>query len=268
MFGYVAADIKRLTKEERAIYKAHYCGLCHVLKERYGSLGTSSLSYDMTFLEMVLSDLNDKSETEGTERCLAHPLKEHRFIYTDSTYYVADMQMMLGYYSLLDKIHDEGKGEKDEAKYRTIISELDAKYPRQGGRLREELEKLRIGEEKKETDAEKMALLTGNFLGEIFVDDDKSFFRDDLRTLGCGLGRFVYILDAWCDRKKDKKKGSYNPFTADTDREMVREMLTDAAATASAAFERLPLDQHVSILRNILYSGIWIRFEVTEKKDD
>ena len=54
MFGYVTADIANMSKEEKACYKAHYCGLCHVLKERYGAAGTSLLSYDMTFLEMLL----------------------------------------------------------------------------------------------------------------------------------------------------------------------------------------------------------------------
>ena len=191
MFGYVAADIKGLSKEERAIYKAHYCGLCHALKERYGSIGTSSLSYDMVFLEMLLSDLNDRDETEGSERCAVHPVKEHRYIVTDSTYYAADMQMLLGYYSLLDNIHDEGKGEREEEKYRAIITELTRKYPRQAEALKENLRLISIKEEERSKDAEALALLTGNFLGEIFVDDDGSFFRDDLRTLGCGLGRGI-----------------------------------------------------------------------------
>ena len=266
MFGYVAADIKGLSKEERAIYKAHYCGLCHALKERYGSIGTSSLSYDMVFLEMLLSDLNDRDETEGSERCAVHPVKEHRYIVTDSTYYAADMQMLLGYYSLLDNIHDEGKGEREEEKYRAIIAELTRKYPRQAEALKENLRLISIKEEERSKDAEALALLTGNFLGEIFVDDDGSFFRDDLRTLGCGLGRFVYLLDAWCDRKKDRKKGAFNPLADDIGRSDMKDMLIDAAATASSAFERLPLDQHVSIMRNILYSGIWIRFEVKDKE--
>ena len=267
MFGYVSADIKGLSKEERALYKSHYCGLCHVLKERYGSIGTSSLSYDMVFLEMLLSDLNDRKETEGSERCAVHPLKEHRYVITDSTYYAADMQMLLGYYSLLDNIHDEGKGEREEEKYRAIITELSQKYPRQSDALKSNLKKISAMEEEDKRQPEELALLTGAFLGEIFVDDENSFFRDDLRTLGCGLGRFVYLLDSWCDRKKDKKKGRFNPLPDDMAKASMKDMLIDAAATASSAFERLPLDQHVSIMRNILYSGIWIRFEVTDKND-
>ena len=268
MFGYVTADIKGLSKEERALYKAHYCGLCHVLRERYGNIGTSTLSYDMVFLEMVLSDLNDDEEKEGSERCIVHPIKEHRFIQTESTGYAADMQMLLGYYSLLDNIHDEGKGERNEEKFRKLMPELGRSYGRQAGRIKEELERVAAKEAEGCKDPEEMALLTGNLLGEIFVQDDTSFFRDDLRTLGCGLGRFVYLIDAWCDRKKDQKKGSYNPLPEVMRKEEMKDMLIDAAATASAAFERLPLDQYVSILRNILYSGIWIRFEGTERKDD
>ena len=268
MFGYVAADIKGLSKEERALYKAHYCGLCHVLRERYGSIGTSTLSYDMVFLDMVLSDLNDEEETEGSERCAVHPIKEHRYIHTASTGYAADMQMLLGYYSLLDNIHDEGKGGRNEEKFRALMPDLKARYQRQDGRIREELGRLMEREKDGCRDPEEMSLMTGNLLGEIFVYDDSSFFRDDLRALGCGLGRFVYLLDAWCDRKKDQKKGLYNPLPEGIGKGEMRDMLIDAAATASTAFEQLPLDQHVSILRNILYSGIWIRFEGTERKDD
>ena len=47
----------------------------------------------------------------------------------------------------------------------------------------------------------------------------------------------------------------------------INQDVIDAAADAGSAFERLPLDQHVPILRNIIYSGIWMRFEVTDKND-
>ena len=44
-------------------------------------------------------------------------------------------------------------------------------------------------------------------------------------------------------------------------------MLSDMMARASMAFERLPILQDAEILRNILYSGIWLRFEnATERR--
>ena len=266
MFGYVTADITNLTKEEKAKYKAHYCGLCHVLKEKYGNAGTSLLSYDMTFLEMLLSDLTDSKETSGTERCITNPIKEHRYITTECTAYAADMQMMLAYYSALDDQADEGKGSSALKKTEPYMKELAEKYPRQDIVLRNELSMLADDQNRKIKDAELLSRHSGTFLGEVFVMDEKSFFRDDLWALGYGLGRFVYIMDAWCDRKKDARKGIFNPLPADASWDDVKEMLISAAADASAALERLPLDEHISILRNVLYSGIWLRGEHSKEK--
>ena len=36
MFGYVLANASSLSPEEKRTYKEHYCGLCRVLRERYG----------------------------------------------------------------------------------------------------------------------------------------------------------------------------------------------------------------------------------------
>lgn len=261
MFGYVLANASSLSPEEKRTYKEHYCGLCRVLRERYGQKAIMALSYDMVFLEMVLSDLSDADETKGVERCIPHPVKEHGYTVTQFTAYAADMQMLLGYYSVLDKVKDEGRGKAEERKMRELLPTLEAKHPRVASVLKSGLEE--IGKKEKEgcRDAEAMALGFGSMLGEVFVYDDSSFFRDDLRSLGCGLGRFIYLLDAWCDRKKDAKEGAYNPLPEGIDEESMRSMLLDAAAAASTAFERLPLDQHVFILRNILYSGIWSRFK-------
>ena len=266
MFGYVTADIANLTKDEKARYKAHYCGLCHVLKEKYGSAGTSLLSYDMTFLEMLLSDLTDSEEKSGMERCATSPIKEHRFITTACTGYAADMQMLLAYYAALDDNADEGRGKSALRKTEQFIEALKEKYPRQNLVISKELSLLADDEMRDVRAPELMARHSGTFLGEVFVMDESSFFRDDLWALGYGLGRFIYLMDAWCDRKKDARKGLYNPLDADAGWESVKEMLLSAAADASAALERLPLDENISILRNVIYSGIWLRGEHKKKE--
>lgn len=265
MFGYVLANSSSLSKVEKEVYKAHYCGLCHVLRERYGQKAIMALSYDMVFLEMVLSDLTDADETKGSERCVTHPVKEHPYITTSFTEYAADMQMLLGYYSLLDKVKDEGKGKSEEKKMRTLLPQLEKKYPRIAESIRKGLDAINENEDRNLKEPETMSLLFGKILGEVFAYDDTSFFSSDLRGLGCGLGRFIYLLDAWCDRKKDEKDGAYNPLDKNITEENMRQMLLDAAAAASDAFERLPLNQHVFILRNILYSGIWSKFKEEKK---
>ena len=35
---------------------------------------------------------------------------------------------------------------------------------------------------------------------------------------------------------------------------------------AASGLERLPLDDNLSILRNIIYSGVWSRYEILNRK--
>ena len=266
MFGFVVLSKANSNEEERAVYKSHYCGLCHVLGEKYGKKGMMALSYDMVFLEMLLSDLYDEERISGKETCKLHPVKSHAYTYTKASEYAADMQMLLYYYSLLDNVHDEGRDKKKAESYKESVESLEKKYPRQANAIKKYLFEIEKREEEKCKDINQMALLFGKILGEIFAKDDDSFFSPDLRALGCGLGRFIYILDAWTDRKKDWRKGLYNPFKKEATESDAKELLLDAAATASESFERLALDEYIPILRNILYSGIWTRFKTEEKK--
>ena len=69
----------------------------------------------------------------------------------------------------------------------------------------------------------------------------------------------------------DVKKKNYNPLIARSGDEAFavhcEQMLSDMMARAAMAFERLPLLEDAEIMRNILYSGIWIRFEqATERR--
>ena len=73
----------------------------------------------------------------------------------------------------------------------------------------------------------------------------------------------IYFLDAARELDEDRKKGQYNPLAllgvqcgAD-----FRPQLTLLAGDAAEAFEGLPIVQDAALLRNILYSGVWTRFE-------
>ena len=106
---------------------------------------------------------------------------------------------------------------------------------------------------------------TGSFLAEMCVPRRDRWERD-LRTVGFYLGKFIYLMDAYDDLEDDEKKGSFNVLLAlrDLDREhfddTLKGILLDTAAICCRAFERLPILRDVELLRNILYSGIWVRF--------
>ena len=57
MFGYIIVNKAEMKFKEFDVYHSYYCGLCRKLKEKYGVAGQLSLSYDMTFLLMLLSGL-------------------------------------------------------------------------------------------------------------------------------------------------------------------------------------------------------------------
>ena len=78
MFGYVTANKPELKIREFARYKGYYCGLCHTLLENHGRRGQMTLTYDMTFLVILLSSLYEPKEEEMRKRCLIHPAKKQR----------------------------------------------------------------------------------------------------------------------------------------------------------------------------------------------
>ena len=101
-------------------------------------------------------------------------------------------------------------------------------------------------------------------LGELYVWK-KDVYERDLRELGFYLGKFIYLCDSFEDVEQDIKKKNYNPLVERFERPEFeaesRMMLEDMMARACRAFECLPLLEDAPIMRNILYSGIWLRFE-------
>ena len=77
-------------------------------------------------------------------------------------------------------------------------------------------------------------------------------------------------MDAYEDIEEDLKKNRYNPFKSrygEPDFEdNCQTILTMLMASCCKEFEKLPLLESVEILRNILYSGVWCRYELVRKK--
>ena len=55
MFGYVTVNKPEIKFKDFDMYRSFYCGLCRELRERYGIPGQISLTYDMTFVVLLLS---------------------------------------------------------------------------------------------------------------------------------------------------------------------------------------------------------------------
>ena len=87
--------------------------------------------------------------------------------------------------------------------------------------------------------------------------------------MGFYLGKFIYILDAYDDLQKDIEKNNYNALVGMAEREnfdeMCEEMLNYVLAECAHHFEKLPCVEDVELLRNILYAGVWEKFNQKRK---
>lgn len=271
MFGYVRANVADMTEAEKTRYRAFYCGLCRALKERHGQLGRLGLTYDMTFLTIFLTSLYEPEEEQGEMRCVTHPAKPHGYTRSEISDYAADMTIALTWHKCMDDWQDDGK--RTRKAYADLLQKsydrVKAQWPRQTRCIEESMAALSEVEKRQDASPDAAANCFGRLMAELFVMRE-DYWQNSLRSFGMALGRYVYLADAACDADKDRKSGSYNPVNLmGKQPEGMRDYLMQSLGVASQAFEALPLVQDESILRNILYSGIWQSYnEMIEKRKD
>ncbi len=272
MFGYIITNQKALPEERQRRFKALYCGLCHTLRHRHGIVGSATLSYDLTFLAMLLNALYEPEEQHGRERCLAHPAKAHDFALSPVMDYVADMNVALAYHKCQDNWIDDkdllsaGEGALLRKAYRRV----EAEYPGRCEAIEAWLEEIHALENANALRIDPPVNATGRLLGELFVYPGETTWAGELRAIGDGLGRFVYFMDAYDDLPQDTKKGRFNPLKPLKERPDYEELCKSAmmmmVADATDAFEHLPIVLDADIIRNVLYSGIWSRYSYLLEK--
>ena len=271
MFGYITIAPGMLSKEQQDRYRAFYCGLCHTLGRRHGQLGRLTLSYDATFLYLLLTSLYEPDTTEGIARCLPHPFKPHAYIQNEIADYCADMNIALAYHKCLDDWQDDKSlvGRTEAAALHKAYARVHALYPEKCREIERCLKALRRLEMSGEESPDAGANLSARMLGVIYRWRE-DLWAGELGRIGEGLGRFVYLMDAYDDLDKDLRKKRYNPLSSYHEREdyeeFVRESLTMLIAECTDAFETLPLVQDMDILRNILYAGCWSRYQLRQQK--
>lgn len=273
MFGYVTIDKPEMKVRDYYQYKGYYCGLCHELKDAYGLRGQMTLTYDMTFVVILLTSLYEEETRARTCRCAVHPVKKIPILQNAMTRYGADMNVLLTYHHFMDDWQDEKSllGLSGLHLLRKKAQEITERYPRQAAVFLRQLKILRALEKRQSQDVDAVSGAFGRLMGELFVFRQDPW-EDKLREMGVYLGKFIYIMDAFEDLSEDREKGLYNPlkklwsqhggYPEGSERfsKICGQMLEMMIAGASSAFEQLPCLQEAEILRNILYSGVWVRY--------
>lgn len=273
MFGYINVNRKELTEENLKIYQSYYCGLCQSLKKNTGIKGQMLLNYDMTFLIVLLTGLYELEDEKKEFICAIHPGKKKLARMNEATQYAADMNVMLAYHNLEDDWRDDRAYAK-RAIFQMLkkdYQKIARKYPRQAEALENYMERLTAYERSEEHNIDLIAGLTGEMLGEIFAWKD-DVWAEELKCLGFYMGKFIYLMDAYEDLDKDEKNKTYNLFSSlrnenQKDFETLSKLiLTSMMSECSKSFERMPILLHADILRNILYSGVWSKYEYIQLK--
>ena len=266
MLGVMTVRKDELKFREFDRYRAYYCGLCRAIGRRCGGVCRMALSFEMTFLAMLLTSLYEPETADEKHRCLVHPVARQRMLGNEAIDYAADLSAIAAYYDLRDGWEDEHRVDRlaESALLKKAAREAGERLPRQKEAVERYVKALHEIEARDDQNLDAAANLTGEMLGELYVMKDDVYARD-LRELGFYLGKFIYLCDCYEDVERDIRKKNYNPLisrrTNETFAADCEQMLSDMMARAALAFERLPLLEDAEIMRNILYSGIWLRFE-------
>ena len=272
MFGFIIANMDALRPEELSRYRGAYCGLCRSLQARHGELSRLTLSYDMSFLTLLLTAMYEPEEEHSARRCMMHPTRPGEYWRSRFSDYAADMTVLLAYYNALDDWKDDRRAlALAESKVlKKHCDEAAQRWPEQAKALETCMTHLAEIEARREDDPDAAANAFGTLMGALFSPEDDPYWQGRLRAFGTALGRFLYLMDACVDRERDRKKGSYNPLLvtecADLSEEEVVSLLKQLMGECCAAFETLPIVRDTGILRNILYSGVWTQYAMEKAR--
>ncbi len=271
MFGYIVVNKPELKFKEYDVYRAYYCGLCHALKNRHGYKGQVALNNDLTFVAILLCSLYEAEVEKFDSRCIIHPVKKHEYYKHEILDYAADMTIALAYY----KSEDDWLDDHNQTKrlYRQWLKSSFYKVKKLYGSKMELmktcLDEIHVLEKQQCDNLDKVSGLFGKIMGEICVYKDDEW-KDELYEFGFYLGKFIYLYDAYDDLDDDIKNHSYNPFIYKKDRKDFEEycfnVLQMMMASAANSFECLPIIENYELLKNIIYSGVWSKYEYKKQK--
>lgn len=262
MFGYVMADTAALSEKENERYQAYYCGLCRSLKRNCGNISRMTLNYDLTFLTLFLSAVYcDEMKTQD-KKCTLHPFTKKPSLENKFSDYAAYMNVILCYYKFLDDWNDDKNlAALSKSKiFEKTVKRAEKLYPEKCKSINEALFKLSEIEKENILNPDIPSSVFGELMGNLFAvkNDEKTQL---LYRFGFSLGKFIYIIDAMNDLKKDLKKQRYNPLILHSETEF-DDLINILMADVVSAYKKLEITKDNSIIENILFSGILLKYQL------
>lgn len=207
MFGHIKTYTPELRVRDAEAYRAAYCGLCRVMRRRIGVTSAAALSYDMAFLAVLRMALSDEHPEFRRRRCYK-PRARLMIEETPSLLYAAGVSALLSKLKLDDDVADERGFSRMRARALLPISRRHCRRAGIDGELAaavtNAISRLNGLEENDDASLSDCAAAFGDALSEIFAHGIDGVEARIARTAGRAVGRFVYILDEFCDEEEDE----------------------------------------------------------------
>ena len=266
MFGYVLPLRGELKCAQWDRYQAAYCGLCHTVGKRYGLFPRMFLSYDFTFLTLLLTGDHEACQTE-CHRCPTSPLRKKCMLLNHGGLdAAADEMVILAYWKLQDDVKDHGFWKGIPAR---VLSALLKQAYRKASGLRPEFDRTVLACLKELAEIERQKMPSIDRPADTFArilqaaappsgDEGRDRVMEQVLY---HVGRWIYLIDARADLQEDRESGNYNPlcfrFSADEDFDpYLRSTLNQSLHLAYSAFALLEPSENTPILENILRLGL------------
>lgn len=272
MFGYIKTDKPEMKIKEYEAYRGLYCSLCKAMGKHFGLFSRLTLSYDITFLLLVRLSFTGTLPSFESGRCPFNPTKKCSYCCNtdEELRYASAVSMMMFYHKVRDNISDSGFF-KRLAMYLLLpwakvkYNKARKMYPQVADIIEESMNRQAHTENKNTVITDEAAHSSADALGKITAyninDSDGNIYR-----FGYGVGKWVYLTDAFDDIGKDIKSGSYNVFVNKynlTSSELSDEIKEDIAGVINmsggmfvTAYENINSKYLAAIIENIIYEGM------------
>ena len=213
MFGYVRADTPYLYIKDDTLYRAMYCGVCKGIAEVCGHAARMALSYDITFLSVILHNIKGEDVKIEKQHCLTHCIRSRQMAEVDElTRKLGALNTFLAYYKYTDDIEDGDGGRFKRLFFKKGFKRAKRKYPEIEKIVRGNLAEQAKTEQAKTESLDRAADATAKILAEfsaLALEEKATVYTYNLFY---AVGKWIYLIDALDDYDKDRKKGAYNPF--------------------------------------------------------
>ena len=275
MFGYIRPYKSDLLMRQWSYYQSVYCGLCKSIGKNYGQLPRLTVTYDLTFLALLLFSVSEQEASFHNEVCVLNPIKKKTVMTTNAILEItAAVSVMLAWYKGKDNLKD-GKyfsGRAINLGLNRVHKKIAAQYSEIDNLISKNLSDLdRYEQQEPDLGA---GNVFGRLLAEIFEFCLKHLFQYNLIKiseaeqdsltksfyfLGNDVGKWIYLIDAIDDLEQDRDNKNWNPFLL-FDGEKARTIAAQELENIELSIDRsaalLPYIRDSSMIANIVQKGL------------